>query len=412
MISKMKRKIRILYTIECYPPIVSGSGISTKRIATGLAERGYTVAVACPGRGFGLIKNVENNVTIFRLSSIPVLLYREYYFSPFAKRHMDEIFEDFEPDIVHIQDHFFVSTAAYNEAMKRNIPVIGTNHFHPGNLLPHARIKKELIFYKILEKMFWDSFTKVFNELNLVTVPSHSAADIIRNVGVKKPSIYVVSNGINLDLFNNLPIESNIKESIKSKYRIKRQKVVLISVCRLEKEKRVDLLIKALALIKDIADFQFLIVGCGKEKDNLEYLVKSYSISDKVIFTGYITESDLIKLYKISDIFLTASEIELQGISIMEAMASGLPIVASSAMAIPELVLDGVNGYLFEPGNIKNASEKILLLIKNETLRKDLGKNSYTLIQKHDFNKTLDGFEKIYFDVLSSIKRKQLVLSR
>ncbi len=404
----MRKELKILYTIECYPPIVSGSGISTKRIATGLAERNHTVAVACPGKNFGLIKNIENNLTVFRLSSIPVLLYRDYYFSPFAKKYMTEIFSDFEPDIVHIQDHFFISTAAFNEALKHDIPVIGTNHFHPGNLLPHSKIKKDLVLYKILERMFWDSFVKVFNQLNLVTVPSNYAAEIIKNVGIKKPNIYVVSNGINLDFFNNSQVGNSSKEYIQNRYNIKKQKVTLISVSRLEKEKRVDILIKALALIKDEADFQFIVVGCGKEKTNLEYLAKYYSISDRIIFTGLISDNDVINLYKISDIFLTASEIELQGISIMEAMASGLPVVASSSMAIPELVLDGINGYLFEPGNIKKASEKILLLIKNENLRREFGNNSCNIIKKHDFNKTLDEFEKIYFNIISLTKERQL----
>ena len=400
----MENKLKILFTIECYPPIVSGSGISTKRIATGLASRGHQIAVACPGKGFGLEKTIENSVIVYRLSSIPVLLYKEYYFSPFAKKYMDDIFDDFEPDIVHVEDHFFVSTAAIAEAKKRNIPVIGTNHFHPGNLLPHFKIKKDLAIYKVLERMFWDSFIKVFNRLILVTVPSYSAARIIKEAGVSRPPIYIISNGINLDSY----MANQVDCDIINKYRIDKSKVILISVSRLEKEKRVDLLIRALSLIKEKADFQYLVVGNGKEKINLEKIAEASTIYNKTFFTGQITDYELSQLYKLSDIFLTASEIELQGISIMEAMASGLPVVASNSMAIPELVSNGINGYLFEPGNIREASDKILLLINDIDLRKKMGENSINLIKKHDFKNTLDEFEAIYQSLIHSKSKQQI----
>lgn len=427
----MEEKLKILFTIECYPPVVSGSGIATKRIATGLAKRGYKVAVACPGKGFGLEKTIEDGVIVFRLSSIPVLLYREYYFSPFARRFMDDIFEEFEPEIVHIEDHFFISTAAYIEANKRGIPVIGTNHFHPGNILPHSKIKKDLAIYSVLERKFWDSFVKVFNRLMVVTVPSNTAAQIVRDVGITRPPIYVISNGVSLEFFGNTEVRENmvgsdIEESnregrfagegneagnIAEKYRINRENVILISVSRLEKEKRVDLLIKALALIKEEANFQYLIVGKGKERANLEKIAEVSGISDKIVFTGLVPDYELSQLYKIGDIFLTSSEIELQGLSIMEAMASGLPVIASSSMAIPELVLNGVNGYLFEPGNIREASEKILLLVKDMNLRKKMGENSIKLIKKHDFKNTLDEFERLYHSLVNSKRKQQIPVS-
>lgn len=412
----MKKGLNILYTIECYLPIISGSGIATKRIATGLAKRGHRVAVACPGKGFGVEKNIEDGVIVYRLSSIPVLIYREYYFSPFARRFMDNIFDEFKPDIVNLEDHFFISTAAYVEANKRGIPVIGTNHFHPGNILPHSKIKKGTSLYRVMERRFWASFVKLFNRLAVVTTPTNIAAEIIRNAGLTKPSIYVVSNGISVEYFGG---EGDLDEKdfgsekdyascdeevsrIVDKYGIDKKSTILISVSRLEKEKRVDVLIKALSMIKEKVSFQFLVVGKGKERPNLERMAKKCSISDRVIFTGYVSDSELLILYRLSDVFLTASEIELQGLSIMEAMASSLPVVASSSMAIPELVKDGVNGFLFQPGNSREASEKILLLLKDKELRRRMGENSKKLIMEHDFEHTLDEFEKLYYSLLGS----------
>lgn len=387
----MDKKSKILFTIECYPPEINGSGIATKRIATGLAKRGYDVAVACPGKGLKLEKSIEDEVKVYRLSAIPVLIHKDYYFSPLARRFMSYMFDDFNPDLIHIADHFFISSAACLEAKKRNIKIMGTNHFHPGNILSHSKIKRDLAVYKILERMFWVSFVKIFNNISLVTVPSETAAQIIKEKGIRRP-IHIISNGLDLSYYKK---KLNNKK-ILDKYNINSRNIILLSVSRLEKEKRIDLLIRALALIKNKSNFQFIIVGGGKEKNYLSRLARITNILDRVIFTGSVSDDELLRLYKLSDVFLSASEIELQGLSIMEAIASGLPVVAANSMAIPELVKNGINGYLFRSGDVREASQKILRVMDDKSLREEMAKKSLKLIKKHDFKNTLDKLENIY----------------
>ncbi len=141
-----------------------------------------------------------------------------------------------------------------------------------------------------------------------------------------------------------------------------------------------------------------MVIGEGGEKNNLKFLADKLGISDNVVFTGQLSEKELIGFYKISDIYLSGSEVELQGLSIMEAMASGLPIVASRAMAVPELVLHGTNGFLFKHSDKKDASEKILRILVDKKLQKKMSVNSLELIKKHDFKRTLDKFEEIYLE--------------
>lgn len=390
----MGNNLKILFTIEVYPPEINGSGIATKRIAEGLAKRGYNVGVVCSGTSIEPQMTIENGVTVYRLGSLPVFIRKDYHFSPFARASMGEIFNDFKPDILHIADHFFVSTAAKIEAKKRDIKVVGTNHFHPDNILPHSNISKDNIFYRILEQKFWDSFLKIFNGIDMVTVPSNTAAKIIEHIGIEKP-ILVISNGLDL---GNFKIKGGTDE-IRKRFSIRRDCPVFTTVSRLEKEKRVDILLKALAGIRGYTDFQFLIAGNGGQKKILKSLAQNLGISHKVIFTGQLSEGDLIGLYKASDIYLSGSEVELQGLSIMEAMASGLPVIAARAMAIPELVLDGTNGLLFNPGDVEDASEKTLKLARDKKLREKMAKNSPHLIRKHDFKNTLDKFENIYAEL-------------
>jgi glycosyltransferase involved in cell wall biosynthesis len=252
----------------------------------------------------------------------------------------------------------------------------------------------------MIERKFWDSFIKVFNDIDVITVPSNTAAKIIEYEGINKP-IRVISNGLNLENFN-----ININTSkIYEKFNIKKDCPVLTTVSRLEKEKRVDLLIEALGDIKSLNDFQFLVTGSGKEKNNLELLAESVGIKDRIIFTGQLSEKELAGIYKISDIYLSGSEVELQGLSIMEAMATGLPIIASRAMAVPELVLHGTNGFLFRPGDKKDASEKILKILNDKKLQKKMSVNSLELIKKHDFEITLDKFEQIYIEAAKNLEK-------
>ncbi|MFO7929366.1 MAG: glycosyltransferase [Candidatus Humimicrobiaceae bacterium] len=387
----MGNNLKILFTIEVYPPEINGSGIATKRIAEGLAKRGYNVGVACSGTSIEPKMTIENEVTVYRLGSLPVFIRKDYHFSPFARASMGRIFDDFRPDILHIADHFFVSTAANIEAKKRDVKVVGTNHFHPDNILHHSNMSKDNMFYRILEQKFWDSFLKVFNGIDMVTVPSNTAAKIIEHIGIEKP-ILVISNGLDL---GNFKIKAGTGE-IRKRFSIRRDCPVFVTVSRLEKEKRVDILIKALARIRGYTDFQFLIAGNGGQKKILRGLAQNLGIGHEVIFTGQLNEGDLVGLYKASDIYLSGSEVELQGLSIMEAMASGLPVIAARAMAIPELVLHGTNGLLFNPGDAEDASGKTLKLARDKKLRVKMSKNSLQLIRKHDFKNTLDKFENIY----------------
>lgn len=396
-------KLKILFAIESYPPDINGSGIATKRIATGLAHRGYKVGVICPGKDLTLEKTVEDGVMVFRIGSVPVLLHKDYRFAPFAGNFVGPILKEFQPDLVHLADAFPTALAAFLEAKKLGLPIIGTNHFHPDNLLHYLKLEKNQTFYETLEKLLWDYFRGVFNHLHAVTVPSETAAEIIRSAGIKCP-VYVISNGLDLKFFDGKEVD----ESVYSRYGIDKSKVNLVSVSRLEKEKRIDVLLKALSLIKNWKDIQLIIVGSGKGEKPLRSLAKELDVSDKVVFTGAVSDEDLRGIYSVGGLFLSASEVELQGLSIMEAMAYGLPIVAARSMAVPELVEDGVNGYLFEAGDFREAAAKIAKIISDGGLRKSMSRQSLMLIKRHDIEKTIDRIGELYSDILAKSKPKRM----
>ncbi len=358
-----------------------------------MVELGHNVAIVCPGKNIRNEISLESGVTVYRLKStpIPAQIQEGIRVNLFPKKQIKRIFEEFKPEILHITDHFFISGAACSVAKENKIPIVGTNHFTPYNFINNFVKRKKSPIYIIAAKSMWHALMRIYNDIEMVTVPSEYAKMIIQKAGLKKPVI-VVSNGIKLEGYN----DKRINSSIVDKYKIDKNKTILLSASRLDKEKKVGILLDACAYLKDKAEFQLLITGRGKDRKNLEAIALKNGISDKVIFTGVVPKSDLKNLYRISDIFLTASEVELQGLSIMEAMASGLPVVASNSMAIPELVKDSVNGFLFEPGDSIDAGEKILKLIKDKALRQKMSLGSLKNINDHDIHIVLARMEGIY----------------
>ncbi len=261
----MNRKLKILFALESYPPEVTGSGIATICLVRGLVRRGHKIAVVCPGKKLTGRQTDEDGIIVYRVSSLPLIFHKEFRFSPFAGLNFKFFFKEFDPDVVHIEDHLFTARAAVKFARKKGIKIVGTNHFTPYNWLYNLYLKEGTPLYVVVEKILWAYFVRLFNKIDVITVPTLYAGGLIKNSGIKKP-VRVISNGLELKEFN----EAEASYRILTKYKIDRSKIIFLSASRLDKEKRVDLILDALYRIKDKIDFQFIITGRGKEKERLK----------------------------------------------------------------------------------------------------------------------------------------------
>jgi glycosyltransferase involved in cell wall biosynthesis len=144
-----------------------------------------------------------------------------------------------------------------------------------------------------------------------------------------------------------------------------------------------------------------LIVGDGLRKPALIKLCESLGISHRVHFTGFIsTRQGLPELYRIASLFITASEIETQGLVLLEAAASGLPIIAVRATCIPEIVHNNVNGFLSEPGDTEGLGRGITVLLGDESKAAQMGRASLALAQQHNNRFTIEAHEKLYHQLI------------
>lgn len=387
--------MRILIVTETYPPNVNGAALATERMAEELAKHGHHVAVIAPSTAFKHYKTTDGNLTVYRVRSIIIQKNHKFRVSPqlLHAKEFKEIVKEVQPDIMHINNPGFLSQTAMTIAKQNNIPIIGTSHFMPENITHYLHLPDQL--EKFLNTGIWKIYARFYGKLNLVISPTQTSADLLTKLGVGT-QVQVISNGIDLKKFN----KNNNGEYLKERYKLP-DKPTFLFVGRLDKEKCIDVLIRAVAHIKNKADFHVVIAGKGKEEVDLKELASELEVDHLITFTGYLPKKDLQYIYKVADIFVMPSIAELQSLVTMEAMATGLPVVGADAVALPHLIKDGRNGFLFQPYDENELAEKLLILLNDKSLVKKMGEASLEIIQDHDMEQVVHKIETAYKKVIA-----------
>lgn len=388
--------MNILFVSDTYYPHVNGVYYFVCRIGPILRSRGHHVAVIAPAEGSRFTQKSVDSIDVYGMPSVPVFIYPRVRVPIPLNLHsrIRRLIRSLQPDVIHIQDHFMLSRVVLSVAREREIPVIATNHFMPENLttfLPYGKWRK------LAERRMWYMFSKVYNQVSLVTTPTETAAKLIRPK--LKVDVLAVSSGIDLKQFNPKGDAGDIRR----KYLIPPGPMLLF-VGRLDPEKKVEQILQAVRLASNLAYFTLVVVGRGVREGALKTMVHSLKIGHRVVFTGFVPEADLPDLYRASRCFIIASEAELLSLATLQAVATGLPVIAAKAGALQELVLDTRNGYLFEPGDIEEMSRCIVEIMTNQDLSRKMSTVSLSIAPSHDLNRTADVFEGIYEDECSNWK--------
>ncbi|MFE5410756.1 glycosyltransferase [Microbacterium sp. NPDC056569] len=383
------RALKILYGADTFLPHVNGAARFAERLAAGMVARGHDVHVMAPSkthREHGTFTEVieGQRMTMHRLPSwrwYPhdwltfVLPFRSKYY---ARRVLDEV----QPDVVHIQSHIVIGRGLTREARKRGIPVVATNHVMAENVLDFTVLPAPLTRYAV--KLAWEDAERTFKMTRAVTTPTRKAAEFLERT---------------VDIQDVIPVSCGIDASNYTADLTPRDAHRLVFVGRLTTEKQIDVVLRAIATLDPALDVRFDIVGSGDQRRNLEQLVSELGLGDRVHFHGHTTDEELRSLLTDASLFVIASIAELQSIATMEAMASGLPIVAADAVALPHLVHDGENGYLFRPGDVDDLAAKLTTVLTQEPEeRARMQHASLDGVKVHDMKRTLDTFEALYRD--------------
>lgn len=299
-----------------------------------------------------------------------------------AKHYARKIIDRVQPDVVHIQSHIILGRGLAHIAHERGIPVIATNHVMAENILDHTALP-DFINHRVID-FAWHDAERTLKLTRAVTTPTRRAADFLEKT---------------IDVAGVIPISCGIDRTQYSPVIAPREKNRIIFVGRLTAEKQVEVILEAMTKLDPALETTFDVVGGGDQRKNLERLTSELGLADRVTFHGRTTDAELRALLSRASLFVIASIAELQSIATMEAMASALPIVAADAVALPHLVHDGENGYLFEPGNADELAARLTDVLTAEPAEyARMQQASLDGVMVHDINRTLDTFEALYRD--------------
>ena len=379
--------LTILIAADTYPPHVNGAAQFGYRLAKGMTARGHDVHVlACrPGKGPSF-SEFSDEATVHRLRShsVPTHEYFRITFPWEIKKEIGLLFDRIQPDVVHIQSHYMIGEHVLYEAVKRGIRVVATNHFMPENLNPFLPFPQW--FKDIVGRISWKDMGKVMGQADVVTTPTPLAAKAMHQHAFLR-KVLPLSNGIDAAAYELGPDETVERHASPT----------ALFVGRLAEEKHVDVLIDALAKTPKELDIHLEIVGGGEVRPALEAQVARLGLTDRVRFLGLASDADLRKAYITADVFCMPGTAELQSLVTLEAMSASTPVLLANAMALPHLVREGENGYLFTPNDSDDLAAKlsrVFSLPADE--REAMGKTSREMVQSHGIARTLQTFEDIY----------------
>jgi phosphatidylinositol alpha 1,6-mannosyltransferase len=379
--------MRIMIVTDQYPPLVGGVPTVTHGLAVDFADRGHQVWVVAPSYGTRDVRRIEHKVRVYRFSSFAWPTYEglRIPFLPFVP--LRNLLKKADPDIIHIHSPVVLGNIAQILAGGLHKPVIATNHYLPIN------VSRSLIADPLISKHFsnitYSYLVHFCNRCEYVTAPTSTALNLLYEHGLRAPA-QVISNGIDLKKFT----PGKRDESLLQRYNLPVGLPLALHVNRLHYEKRVDVLLDAAA--KMSGNGHIAIVGSGPAEAELRAQAAQLQLDDRVTFLGYVRDTDLLGLRRLSDVFVIPSEADLQSLATMEAMACGLPVIAANAYALPELVHHGENGFLFQPGNSAELAGYLDLLLGDPGQRARMGAKSLEIIAKHDRMQVLSQWETLY----------------
>lgn len=368
--------MKIVQVVAYYPPHIGGMENCVKEISNRLARKGHQVEIFTSDIGCKKYRQSStNNLNIHYLRSwefahtaiIPFLFFKLLMISKDSIIHV-HIAQVMIPEIV-----FLISKI-------RKIPYIAHIHADVG---PSGKMGFLLPFYK---KMF---LQKILNSALKIVVPAKDYVSLVsKKYTISKTKIYEVPNGVELKYF-------------KSKSTKLHSPIRLLSVGRLCKHKNFPILIQSFKSLieKNRWDVELHIVGEGEEKNRIFDLIKKEKLENKIILHGVLWGKNLYDIYSNSDIFLLASVYESFGLVLIEAMASGLPIVVSNIISVKNIVKNNITGLLVKPSP-KNFAKAVEKLLSNSQLREKLIKNGLKEVKKYDWNKIVQKFERIYSELV------------
>lgn len=387
--------MRIGIFTDTYPPFINGVSTSIAMLESALKKKGHEVFIATVNTE-DMHYKYENEDRIIRLPGIPIGIYDYRLTGIYPLKAIKKI-KEWNLDIIHSHTEFGVGTFARIIAKQLDIPIVHTYHTMYEDYIHYiTKGYFDVPSKKIVEHLTSFYCDKTVTEL---IVPTKKTYDLFKEKYEYERNIHIVPTGIEVERFykeNNSPKET---EKIRKELGLSKDDFVLLYVGRLAAEKNVEFLVENQAsLIKENKKCKLIIIGDGPDIDFFKRQAKKLNIEDNVIFTGKIPWEEIHKYYQVPNIFVTASHTETQGLTLLEAMAASVPVVAFDDEAFRDVVIPDLNGYLFK--DKKEYRKYIIKIMDNKLLYEKLSRQARIQGESHSAKYYAEKVLDVYYTAL------------
>ncbi|MGX6444493.1 glycosyltransferase family 4 protein [Neobacillus sp. K501] len=378
--------MKIAIFTDTFYPDINGVARTLKRFTDYLENQGITFKIFAPNTD----SNEYVSSHIHRFKSLPFFLYREcrFAFPNFIK--IKSELEQFSPDLIHVATPFTVGLSGVYFAKKFQIPLIGSYHTDFNYYLQYYDLQ-------FLSKVLWKYLRWFHSTCKKIFVPSQDTYEKLKRHGFTHLEIW--PRGVDCQLYH--PFYE--KNAVRKQYSIS-NKFLFTYAGRLAPEKDLKTLMEiANSLPPNISEqVHWLIVGDGPLREELEE-----NAPKNMTFTGYLNSNQLAEIYSASDLFIFPSPTETFGNVVLEALASGTPVIAANSGGVINIIKNGVTGQLCDPGNAEDFNNQIIHLLTDDALRLQMGLEArkYALTQK--WEQMFDYLINHYSEVISEPKEKK-----
>lgn len=377
---------------DTYKPHISGITHYIDLNKRYLEQAGHEVYVFT----FGDLEHQDDEPRIIRSPGVP-LADTGFFLSLRYSREAKKLLQSM--DIVHVHHPFLSGRLALRYCRPKNIPVIFTNHTR-YDLYAQAYLRAmPEQFSQGLLQAYMPDFCKA---VDLVISPSVGMQKVLYELGVKD-KIAVVPNGVDLNRFHKaVPLP-------RRKFGFSKKEILLVYTGRIAPEKNLELLVRSFAGVSQaIRRVQLLIVGSGQPQyeNELKALITDLGIADRVQFTGLIPYDDLPAYLAMCDVFVTTSVSEVHPLSVIEAMAAGLPVVGIDSVGVGDTVEDGKTGVLATE-DIAAFTAKLTRLCLDPDVRAQMKRSARKAASAYDIRRTTRLMLKHYDQVKQNKKPKK-----
>ncbi len=341
--------------ITCYPTY-GGSGVVATELGKELAGRGHEVHFI----SYALPIRLTMTDRIY-FHEVEVLSYPLFEYPPYdlvLATKMAEVMTRYDLDILHVHYAIPHSISAYLAKMMlkdRHIPFITTLHGTDITLVGNDRSYLPITRFGIEQS---DAVTAVSNYLRARTIEEFQV----------RSEIDVVPNFVDCGIYGQ-PVDKGLRAKF-----AEADESILIHISNFRPVKRVEDVIEIFSSVRKQRKARLLMVGDGPERPKAEWLANTHGIAGDVSFLG--KQSDMERLLPVADILLLPSELESFGLVALEAMACEVPVVATRVGGLPEVVRDGVDGYLYPVGDVASMAGGCLRILESPALHKEMGKSA------------------------------------